>query len=163
MKSSPQTVSVTGQPSQDPIKVAGAPVLRLVHHGLKRWHVKDSPSDKIVPGADFYIDCRGIQEHGLDRNFPDLYQVQMEQHSKVTLDAMEAMIIDGLRHLHARRGGTTKHGNTDDLISRSGEPYTVCFMCAWGCNRSPNTKAVLAKRLRAKGYQVELPPEPDWE
>ena len=57
--------------------------LQLISHGLKRMAVKGAPDLAIVPRCDLLIDCRGIQEHGLDRNIFTKYKQQIQEHSPV--------------------------------------------------------------------------------
>lgn len=118
----------------------------LISHGMKKIQWK---GDLLIPKADFYIDCRGIQEKGLkgtsgkDQEF----QSGVESNSSASLNGMEMMILDGLKQLPSRRVGA---------LDPYKEPYVVCFMCAWGIHRSVATKNIMWRRLTEKGYKVEV-------
>ena len=126
------------------------PPLKLISHGLKRMGVKDNPDLAIVPRCDLMIDCRGIQEHGLDRNVFAKYKLQIVEHSPVSVQAMVDLVTDGLRHVKDRRF------KEPDAMTR---PFVVCFVCAYVMNRSFTTKYVVGERLTKLGYEVRIPKE----
>ena len=125
------------------------PTLILKSHGLKRLKLEGKNADQysVIPRSDFLVDCRGIKEYGLHRNDPSVYQSEIAQHCPEAVQAMVTSITESLKHLKDRRFG--EH----DALTR---PFVVVFLCAWGCNRSPNTKAVVGGRLKALGFDVEI-------
>ena len=127
------------------------PVIVVKWQGLKRIAPPAGFENcRIVPKADLYIDCRGIREAGLKgaSGHDPAFQAGVKEHSSVSLQAIEDLIIDSLRHIGTRRAGVLKPLE---------QPYTVMFMCAYGVHRSVSTGTIIAQRLRAKGYTVQTP------
>ena len=129
--------------------IKSTPVIILKSWGLKRLKLSGKGGEKycVMPHCDLAIDCRGVKEHGLHRNDPEVYQKEIEEHCPATVQAMETTITESLKHVKDRRFG--EH----DALTR---PYVVCCLCAYGINRSATTKLVLAKRLKGLGYAVEV-------
>lgn len=127
--------------------------------GLKRFGTQTSSQGmkvSILPTADLYLDCRGIKEHGLkgaDRNdIHGTFAESIQQTNAPTLEAMVTTIKDAVAQIPDRRWPSKTPFK---------DPFVVCFFCAWGMNRSPTTKMVIAKRLTDMGYKVEIV-EPDF-
>lgn len=117
----------------------------------KSWGLKAQPEInhcRLVPAeADLIIDCRGIKEHGLDRNNQLLFQEQIRLNNPGTIQSMVELIMDSFAQIPARRS------EKEDPYSN---PYIVVFVCAHGMHRSKNTKHVVAFRLRELGYSVTV-------
>lgn len=126
--------------------------IELFSWGIKRVGLTEYKKKFFshLPVADLYLDCRGIREHGkgIDRNNFEKFSAQIQQNNKATLDAMVAQIVDSITALPSRRYG--KPGGP------YAEPYRICFFCAWGMNRSPTTKFVVARRLHKLGYKLSI-------
>ena len=117
--------------------------LYLFSHGLKHGY---------PPKADFYVDCRGIADvRGLPGDHP-LGQAAVLKASKVQLDTIEYLVKDALEMVGPRR-------QEQHLTS----PFTICFFCAWGLNRSPAVKNIIAGRLVKAGWTVNVAKGSEWE
>ncbi len=123
------------------------PKLILRSHGLKRIECTE-PDYRIIPKADFYIDCRGIQEKGISGSSGDdvKFQAGVLGHSPHSIEAALTLILDSLNHVETRRQGENP----------TARPYVVCFMCAWGVHRSVAVKHIAARKLKALGLDVKV-------
>lgn len=113
--------------------------LILLSHGLK--------TKLPFPKADFYVDCRGIKEHGFNKADQPVFMEQIKQSSGPMLDLITQMIRGAIQLIPERR-----YDRPDPFK----EPFTICFFCAWGMNRSPAVKEIMYQRLKNLGFQVEL-------
>ena len=121
----------------------------LINHGLK----KGAP-----PKADLYLDCRGVIDHaqkvggttagglimpGSGSPLDDIRQV-----NGWTITSFLAIIHEALHTIPTRRR-TEK-----DPFDR---PIVLCFLCAYGVNRSKNMKLIIAEELRKNpNFNVEV-------
>ena len=127
------------------------PSLKLVLRwfGMKS-RAKTADGFRLIPGdADLLIDCRGIAEKGLtgSTGLDSSFQEGVKQQSAKSLDAILTYIVDGLRHVTARRS------HLKDPFS---EPYEIYFMCAHGVHRSVASANIIYERLKAMGYDVSI-------
>ena len=129
------------QPQLSPLKL----VLRW--HGIKT--LQAPKGFRMIPQADLYIDARGIAEKGIagTTGLDSSFQEGVKKASAKSLDAILTYIVDGLRHVTARRS------HLKDPFS---EPYTIYFMCAHGVHRSVASANIIYERLKAMGYDVTI-------
>ena len=92
---------------------------------------------RLIPKADFYLDCRGVVDGG-DED-------QIREQDGDTIAAMFTLIVESFRRIPSRKG--------KDAYK---EPYVVCFLCAHGVNRSVGCKKILATKLKMLGIPVEV-------
>lgn len=121
--------------------------LELRWHGIKRLPAADG--FRTLPKADFYLDCRGIAEHGIKGTTgkaPE-FQKGVREQSPSSLVAFEELIISSLKHIETRRAGSS-----DPYAN----PYVIVFLCAHGVHRSVASCHILAARLKARGYDVTI-------
>ena len=122
----------------------------LKSHGLKRASLKwGSEVRYCIPKADLYIDCRGVKEKGYSGIPGDdpRFQEMLEENSLGALDCISGYITESIRLIKDRR-----YEKPDPFT----EPFVILFMCAFGCNRSPAVKHLMARRLRKLDYNVEV-------
>jgi hypothetical protein len=123
--------------------------------GLKKFGTQTASNGmkvSILPTADLYLDCRGVKEHNLAKgvsrdDVAGTFAQSIQQTNADTLNAMVTTIKDSIAQIPDRRY-PDKHPYRD--------PFVICFFCAWGMNRSPTTKMVVAKRLSEMGYNVQV-------
>jgi hypothetical protein len=142
-------------PSTGNVAVPAGLRIVLRSWGIKRLGLVPFQDRKfgLLPVSDLYLDCRGIVEHGkgIDRNDFKTFSQHIQKNNSITINAMVAQVVDSVGALKTRRLGESPYA----------KPYEICLFCAWGMNRSPTTKYVLAERLKALGYQVEIEGD-DW-
>jgi hypothetical protein len=124
--------------------------LVLQSWGLKRFQPAKVEKQlfRFLPQSDLYLDCRGIQEYGgFDRNNFTEFAEAIKVNNPETINAMVTTVVDAIRAIPHRRGGLK------DIYK---EPFVVTCFCAWGMNRSPTTKYVVAEKLKELGYNVAM-------
>lgn len=125
--------------------------LILISHGLKT----DAQIDRTVgttprkiyaiPRADLYIDARCLYEPQI-MGVGDTEADSMRRCQPSTLDRIMELIREGLRLIPIRRrNGEPKSFN---------DPVIICFLCAWGKNRSVTLKHIMWDKLQ-HNYDVE--------
>ncbi len=119
----------------------------LRHYGLKR--LKNPDGLTLMPRADLYIDCRVVKEKGITGVNGDdpKFQTGIKKACPDVLDNILANILNSLQVFEDRRSSR---------LFPYAEPYVVCFMCAYGMHRSRATKHIMAERLKALGFNVEV-------
>lgn len=122
------------------------PKLIFKSFGLKGIKFQGDP---VLPPADFYVDCRGLPDglQAFASGSSPMLQKLMEQQGILTLDAMYALIEDGLQRIPTRRSETPTPYE---------KPYVVAFFCAHGIHRSRGAKEILARNFRASGFDVTI-------
>ena len=107
-----------------------SPHLILSSHGLKTSG-NATGSHYIVPKAHVYIDCRGTPDGEDAEEVYDWLAHEPEEFLDPIRSAVDMM-------------PTRRKGAPDPFA----EPILVCFLCAWGQNRSPSMKQAMARVLR---------------
>ena len=123
--------------------------LILYSYGLKSNAGDASKGFRSIPIADLYLDCRGVVEKGVPggSGTSPLFQEGVEKGSPTTITSFHRIIEDSLDKIATRRA---------DREDPYEDPYVIVFLCAWGIHRSVASKFILAKRLKAAGYNVEI-------
>ena len=124
--------------------------LILKSHGLKRDTLKwGSEVRYCIPKADLYIDCRGVKEKGYSGIPGDdpRFQEMLKETYAPALEAIFQYIMESIGLIKDRR-----YDKPDPFA----ESFEILFLCAFGCNRSPAVKHLMAGRLRKLDYNVEV-------
>ena len=131
--------------------------LILRSYGLKSNKGEAAPGFRSIPVADLYLDCRGVVEKGVPggTGSSPVFQEGVEAGSPTTITSFHRIIEDSMKTIVTRR---------NDRKDPYEDPYVIIFLCAHGIHRSVASKHLLARRLKAAGYDVrwresKLPPQ----
>lgn len=122
--------------------------LVLSSAGCKSFAIEEPPT-YTLPKADVYLDCRGAANpcHGGPSGSGDSPEVQAYVEANTDVDTYVDMIF-----AHLVRIPTRRKGQGDPWI----KPIHVLCFCAHGIHRSRAMKHILARRLKASGWNVEV-------
>ena len=134
------------------------PKLVFISAGWKSTTIKEhsgNTADVItrqMPLADLYLDCRVIPNptfiSGIGATGDDpRMQEWVEENAQAYVKSFSQLIIDGLQQVPSRRKGKDNPWEA---------PYIICTMCAHGIHRSRSMKHILARKMRAGGWNVEI-------
>jgi hypothetical protein len=112
----------------------------------------DIKQSLLMPKADLYLDCRVIPNptfiSGIGATGDDpRMQEWVEENAQAYVKSFSQLIIDGLQQVPSRRKGKDNPWEA---------PYIICTMCAHGIHRSRSMKHILARKMRAGGWNVEI-------